>query len=298
MTKKIALAGILLFSLQSCVSSRVFNDLEELYAQLKMDHEALSQKKDSLRMAALAWEKRSDSLAEKLEKAQSSLSKLAKAHRQLQKEFSLLQKSSDSSIQKALVENSSLLEKIEEKQQQLVFRSKRVSELESLMKAQEEALNSLKQRLSDELLNFEGKGLTVEQRNGKVYVSMQNKLLFRSGQWKVGKEGKQALQQLATVLAENPDIAILIEGHTDNVPFKGKGAVEGNWDLSTKRATAVVQILLENGLVFPENLTAAGRSEFLPVGPNSTLEGRTANRRIEIILSPNLNEISVLLNSL
>ena len=82
------------------------------------------------------------------------------------------------------------------------------------------------------------------------------------------------------------------------MPFKGKGAVEGNWDLSTKRATAVVQILLENGLVFPENLTAAGRSEFLPVGPNSTLEGRTANRRIEIILSPNLNEISVLLNSL
>ncbi|MBL6669107.1 MAG: OmpA family protein [Flavobacteriaceae bacterium] len=298
MTKKIALVGVLLFTLQSCVSSRVFNDLEERYAQLKMEHEALSQKKDSLNMAALAWEKRSDSLAQKLEQTQSSLSKVEKAHRQLQKEFSLLQKSSDSSIQKALVENSSLLEQIEEKQQQLALRSQRVSELESLMMAQEKALNSLKQRLSDALLNFEGKGLTVEQRNGKVYVSMQNKLLFRSGQWKVGKEGKQALQQLATVLAENPDIAVLIEGHTDNVPYKGKGAVEGNWDLSTKRATAVVQILLENGLVLPQNLTAAGRSEFLPVGPNRTSEGRTANRRIEVILSPNLNEISVLLNTL
>ena len=298
MTKKIALVGVLLFALQSCVSSRVFNDLEERYAQLKMEHEALSQKKDSLNMAALAWKKRSDSLVQKLEQTQSSLSKLEKALRQLQKEFSLLQKSSDSSIQKALVENSSLLEQIEEKQQQLALRSQRVSELESLMMAQEKALNSLKQRLSDALLNFEGKGLTVEQRNGKVYVSMQNKLLFRSGQWKVGKEGKQALQQLATVLAENPDIAVLIEGHTDNVPYKGKGAVEGNWDLSTKRATAVVQILLENGLVLPQNLTAAGRSEFLPVGPNSTSEGRTANRRIEVILSPNLNEISVLLNTL
>ena len=298
MTKKIALVGVLLFALQSCVSSRVFNDLEERYAQLKMDYEALSQKKDSLNMAALAWKKRSDSLVQKLEQTQSSLSKLEKAHRQLQKEFSLLQKSSDSSIQKALVENSSLLEQIEEKQQQLALRSQRVSELESLMMAQEKALNSLKQRLSDALLNFEGKGLTVEQRNGKVYVSMQNKLLFRSGQWKVGKEGKQALQQLATVLAENPDIAVLIEGHTDNVPYKVKGAVEGNWDLSTKRATAVVQILLENGLVLPQNLTAAGRSEFLPVGPNSTSEGRTANRRIEVILSPNLNEISVLLNTL
>ena len=298
MTKKIALVGVLLFALQSCVSSRVFNDLEERYAQLKMDYEALSQKKDSLNMAALAWKKRSDSLVQKLAQTQSSLSTLEIAHRQLQKEFSLLQKSSDSSIQKALVENSSLLEQIEEKQQQLALRSQRVSELESLMMAQEKALNSLKQRLSDALLNFEGKGLTVEPRNGKVYVSMQNKLLFRSGQWKVGKEGKQALQQLATVLAENPDIAVLIEGHTDNVPYKGKGAVEGNWDLSTKRATAVVQILLENGLVLPQNLTAAGRSEFLPVGPNSTSEGRTANRRIEVILSPNLNEISVLLNTL
>ena len=99
MTKKIALVGVLLFALQSCVSSRVFNDLEERYAQLKMDYEALSQKKDSLNMAALAWKKRSDSLVQKLEQTQSSLSKLEKAHRQLQKEFSLLQKSSDSSIQ-------------------------------------------------------------------------------------------------------------------------------------------------------------------------------------------------------
>ncbi|MGD2005551.1 MAG: OmpA family protein, partial [Flavobacteriaceae bacterium] len=130
-----------------------------------------------------------------------------------------------------------------------------------------------------------------------VYVSMQNKLLFRSGQWQVGTEGKQALQQLAQVLAENPDIAVLIEGHTDNVPYQGKGPLEGNWDLSTKRATAVVNLLLKNSQVLPQNLTAAGRSEYLPIGPNSSSEGRAANRRIEVILSPNLDEISALLNT-
>jgi len=279
------------------VSTRVFNDLEERYINLKLDFETLQQKKDSLQVAAQQWNQQSDSLEGVLQKTQKTLSRLEKSHQQLQKNYAILEKSSDSSLQKTLAENRSLLQAIEEKQQQLELRTQRVTELESLMEAQETALNFLKQRLSDALLNFEGKGLTVEQRNGKVYVSMQNKLLFRSGQWQVGKEGKQALSQLATVLAENPDIAVLIEGHTDNVPYQGKGPLAGNWDLSTKRATAVVNLLLENEAVLPQNLTAAGRSEYLPIGPNSSTEGRAANRRIEVILSPNLDEISALLKT-
>lgn len=283
--------------MQACVSSRVFNDLEERYANLKLDFETLEQKKDSLNLASLHWNSQSDSLAAVLQKTQTALNRVERSYQQLQKNYALLEKSSDSSIQKAMLENTKLLQTIQEKQQQLELRSQRVTELESLMEAQEMALNSLKQKLSDALLNFEGKGLTVEQRNGKVYVSMQNKLLFRSGQWQVGKQGKQALRQLAKVLAENPDIAVLIEGHTDNVPYQGKDPLVGNWDLSTKRATAVVNILLENQAVLPQNLTAAGRSEFIPIGPNSSTEGRAANRRIEVILSPNLDEISTLLNT-
>lgn len=283
--------------MQACVSSRVFNDLEERYANLKLDFETLQQKKDSLNLASLHWNSQSDSLAAVLQKTQTALNRVERSYQQLQKNYALLEKSSDSSIQKAMLENTKLLQTIQEKQQQLELRSQRVTELESLMEAQEMALNSLKQKLSDALLNFEGKGLTVEQRNGKVYVSMQNKLLFRSGQWQVGKQGKQALRQLAKVLAENPDIAVLIEGHTDNVPYQGKDPLVGNWDLSTKRATAVVNILLENQAVLPQNLTAAGRSEFIPIGPNSSTEGRAANRRIEVILSPNLDEISTLLNT-
>jgi chemotaxis protein MotB len=126
---------------------------------------------------------------------------------------------------------------------------------------------------------------------------MENKLLFKSGSWEVGSEGKKALEQLGVVLAENPDIVVLIEGHTDNVPFSPKGALASNWDLSTKRATSMVNILLENKLILPQNLTAAGRGEFMPIAPNNNSAGRAVNRRIEVILSPQWDEINALLNN-
>jgi chemotaxis protein MotB len=180
---------------------------------------------------------------------------------------------------------------------ELQSRSERVDQLEAMIQNQKQALDELKERLSNALLNFKGKGLTVEQRNGKVYVSMENKLLFKSGRWDIEPQGKNALRELASVLEENPDISILIEGHTDNVPFSPKGQLESNWDLSTKRATAVVNILLENEQILPQNLTAAGRSEFVPIAPNSSAEGRAANRRIEVVLSPSLDEITSLLET-
>ena len=147
-------------------------------------------------------------------------------------------------------------------------------------------------------LNYEGKGLSVEARDGKVYVSMENKLLFQSGSWDVETERKSALASLGDVLSDNPDISILIEGHTDNVPFTGRGSIKGNWDLSTKRATSIVNILLENPEILPQNLTAAGRGEYLPIAPNSTREGRSANRRIEVILSPQLDKITQIINTI
>ena len=114
----------------------------------------------------------------------------------------------------------------------------------------------------------------------------------------VGAEGKKAVEQLGAVLADNPEIAILIEGHTDNVPYTGSGQVKGNWDLSTKRATSIVQILKANDEIKPENLTAAGRGEYAPIATNDTTEGRAKNRRIEVILTPKLDEISKLLNEI
>ena len=229
----------------------------------------------------------------------------------LQASYDALEKNSNAAIKANLKKNRELLEQLEAKEKalaeenkrlqdikkQLDSRSQRVDELERLVSAKDAAMKQLKDALSKALLDFEGKGLTVEERDGKVYVSMENKLLFGSGSWNLGQEGRKAVEQLGTVLAQNPDIAVLIEGHTDNVPFRGSGQISGNWDLSTKRATAIVNILKENDEISPENLTAAGRGEFAPVAGNDTSEGRAKNRRIEVILTPKLDEITKLLNS-
>ncbi len=127
---------------------------------------------------------------------------------------------------------------------------------------------------------------------------MENKLLFKSGSWKVQPDGRKAIKQLSNVLAGNPEINVLIEGHTDNVPYSGEGVIKNNWDLSTKRATAIINLLLINKLVLPQNITAAGRGEFFPIASNSDEKGRSANRRIEVILTPKLNEISKLLENI
>ncbi|GAL66371.1 flagellar motor rotation protein MotB [Jejuia pallidilutea] len=187
-------------------------------------------------------------------------------------------------------------ERLEKLKKALEERSSRIAELENVIATKDAAMTQLKNAISRALTDFEGKGLTVEQRGGKVYVSMENKLLFQSGSWAVNTDGKVAVRSLGNVLAENPDIAVLIEGHTDNVPYSGNGALTSNWDLSTKRATAIVNILRENTAINPENLTAAGRGEYAPIATNDTEEGRAKNRRIEVILTPKLDELSRLLN--
>jgi chemotaxis protein MotB len=224
-----------------------------------------------------------------------------------------LEKNSDESLKENMAKNRELLAQLEAKEKALAAEKERlnklsadlkkgtdrVNELESIMAAKEAAMKKLKDALSKSLKAFEGKGLTVNQRDGKVYVSMENKLLFESGSWAVGSEGKKAVVLVASVLAQNPDISVLIEGHTDNDKFAGAvGQIENNWDLSTKRATAIVNILSENKGVKKDNLTAAGRGEFAPLMSNDTPEGKAKNRRIEIILTPKLDEISKMLNEL
>jgi chemotaxis protein MotB len=287
----------LVLTASSCVSTKVFNDLESRYATLKIERNSLEKSKDSIQQAWNILDGKWQETEGYLKRSRDSVSNALEQLKTLQKEYALLEQNSDQKIQESISSNNALLKEIAIKEAQLLARSERVDQLEQLMSEQKQALLELKQRLTDALLNFEGKGLTVEQRNGKVYVSMENKLLFRSGSWNVGGEGQKALSQLGTVLAENPDIIVMIEGHTDNVPFSPKEALESNWDLSTKRATAVVNILLKNDLILPQNLTAAGRSEYVPIAPNSDAMGRAANRRIEVILSPQWDKINALLNN-
>lgn len=185
----------------------------------------------------------------------------------------------------------------EELSANLQERERRVSELENLIAEKERAVRQLKQKVSDALLNFKENDLTIEVRNGKVYVSLAEQLLFKSGSTQVDPKGQKALQQLAGVLKDSKDINILVEGHTDNVPIsKGTAGISDNWDLSVLRATSIVNILQKNG-VAPDRITAAGRGEFIPVTSNTSAEGRAKNRRTEIILTPKLDELFQLLES-
>ena len=289
---------VILLSLNSCVSNRVFNDLESRYAQLKDNFNRQTKSIENLNTEIKDLTKKFITLEETLEKTEDSLNQKQQKLEQLESSIDLLKQNSETELKKRIAENEELMEKIAERENELADRMARVDELEGLITRQQEAMRNLKEKLSDALLNFEDKGLTVEARDGKVYVSMENKLLFRSGSWTVGAEGRLAIEELGNVLADNPDIAILIEGHTDNVPYSGKGPLKGNWDLSTKRATAIVNQLLENPDILPQNLTAAGRGEYLPIAPNSSRQGRAANRRIEVVLSPKLDEIKQIINTI
>ena len=319
MLKNLSLIVFTLVLTTSCVSKKIYTDLENKYADLKKEHRQLSDDNASL--------------SEALNKSQNDLAKLQKAYddavaqrdrlqsdfeatktnfENLKASYDALEKNSSSAIAENSKKNRELLAQLEAKEQALAAenarlealkkelenRSQRVAELERVIASKDAAMTRLKDAISKALTNFEGKGLTVEQRDGKVYVSMENKLLFESGSWAVGTNGKQAVKQLGAVLADNPEIAILIEGHTDNVPYTGSGQLSGNWDLSTKRATAIVNILRENPSIRPENLTAAGRGEYAPIATNETAEGKAKNRRIEVILTPKLDEISKLLNEI
>ncbi|UKT63114.1 OmpA/MotB family protein [Pedobacter mucosus] len=173
----------------------------------------------------------------------------------------------------------------------LAAREKRLKEVEEVLRKRDEATNSLKEKLQKALLGFTQNGLTVEIKNGKVYVSLTDKLLFPSGSIIIDEKGKQALTQLAIILKQQPEINIAVEGHTDNQKINNLGQIKDNWDLSVLRATSVVRYLTENSKVESVRMTATGKGEFQPLGVNTSADERSKNRRIEIVLSPKLDEL-------
>ncbi|MGW8315671.1 MAG: OmpA family protein [Bacteroidales bacterium] len=181
-------------------------------------------------------------------------------------------------------------------QAELEARNARLMEMEEMLYEKDRIMDELREKVADALLGFEGQGLTITRKNGNVYVSLEEQLLFQTGSTVVDPKGVRALQQLASVLASNPDINIMIEGHTDDVPFRKGSSIKDNWDLSVMRATSIVRILLDAANIDPKRITAAGRGEFFPVDPADTPEARRKNRRTEIILSPDLSELYQLLD--
>ena len=329
--KKITLILLGFILVTSCVSKKDFTELESKYAKLKKEKRAVDdqnkdceEKKDALTTDLAAAQAVLEQLKGDKAGLANNLADLEKMRNELKEAYQKLEKNSNNTIAETSAKNKTLLKQLEAKEKalsdesarleslqkelnersakadeltaSLSARSKRVNELETALAAKDANMKKLKNSISKALTNFEGKGLTVEQRDGKVYVSMENKLLFQSGSWKIGTEGKKAVSQLGEVLAQNPDINVLIEGHTDNDALSGNGEIANNWDLSTKRATAIVSILQENKNINAESLTAAGRSEYSPIGDNKTTEGKAKNRRIEVILTPKLDEVTKLLN--
>jgi chemotaxis protein MotB len=180
---------------------------------------------------------------------------------------------------------------------QLQEREKKVQELQRLIDEKDKAVEDLKNKITQALLGFKDKGLTVETKNGRIQVSMEAKLLFPSGSTSINPDGKQALIDLSKVLEGQEQLTILVEGHTDTDPFRGRGEIADNWDLSVMRATAVVKIMLANSNLDPKILTAAGRSEYIPVDESDSPEAKAKNRRIEIILTPNLDQLFEILDN-
>ncbi len=170
-------------------------------------------------------------------------------------------------------------------------REQRLKEVEEILRKRDEATNQLKAKLQQALLGFEKSGLTVEVKNGKVYVSLTDKLLFPSASIIIDEKGKQALTQLAGVLKQQPEINIAVEGHTDSQRISNLGQIKDNWDLSVLRSTSVVRFLTDEQKVESVRMTATGKGQFQPLAENTTAEGRSKNRRIEIVLSPKLDEL-------
>jgi len=180
--------------------------------------------------------------------------------------------------------------------EQVAAQRARVKQLEAYLSQQQEATEALRKKISDALVGFNANELTITMKNGRVYVSMQESLLFPSGSAVINTRGKEALAKVASVLNTNPDIAIDIEGHTDNVPIHNK-KYNDNWDLSTARAVSISHVMIDEYKVSPDHITASGRSKYQPVASNDDPAGRALNRRTEIILEPKLDELMQILNA-
>ncbi len=274
----------------SCVSTRTFNSMkaEALRAQSDLSAAQASNRDMSARIGRLTAER--DALLRDTARLFASQAGLQYKYDQLAVRYERL-------LADGSAEAARMLRQLEASQSELNARERRVAELEQALKAREEALDAIRRKVADALLGFEGKGLTVTQKGGKVYVSMEDKLLFRSGSFDIDPEGARAVRDLGTVLAQNPDINVVVEGHTDDVPYRASGQLLDNLDLSAKRATTVTRLLLENKNIRPERITAAGRGESLPVNPAKTAEARAKNRRTEIILTPKLDELLQLMDN-
>ena len=310
LSRILILSGIIVFS--SCVSMKQFNDTKEKMRNYALENEQLKKEKMQTETTITELEGKVERLLaenKEIEKQLQDALYTTNIHKQkytalqrenddLQNQINALNSGSSAEIEKLLQDLNKIRgdlntreDKLREAKQELEARNAKLIELQNILAQKDQAVKALKSKVMDALVGFNNNGLTVHEKNGKVYVSLDEKLLFKTGKWDVDPKGQQAIGELAKVLAQNPDINIMVEGHTDDVEMRGTGDVKDNWDLSVMRATAVTKILTRNNQIDPVRIIAAGRSEFLPVSLDKSAEGRQMNRRTEIILTPKLDEL-------
>lgn len=280
--------------------------IEELNRQVKtLGNDTLSLG-TSLRRITNAYERLNKTYDQLLEKNNLLMQGKEDDNRRLMGQYQLtqeeLQKKEDrlrtleADLERRQAEVQQLEQEMKAAEEALKLKEDRVNELEKVLAAKDSAMSQLRAKVSEALLGFQDNGLSVSMKNGKVYVSLEERLLFESGSTVVDPKGVDALKKLAKVLEKEQDVTILIEGHTDNVPIKSAN-IKDNWDLSVMRATSIVRIITSNSKIDPQRLTAAGRGEFMPVDKANTPEARKKNRRTEIILTPNLDQLFQLINT-
>lgn len=250
-------------------------------------YKMLTAERDSLSTRTTSLEAEHSQLQNDTARLHRQLAGLKKSYDQLNDNFNTANKRIDALNN----QNTEVSTKVNKLSDDLQKREARLKEVEGILRKRDEATNALKDKLQKALLGFQQSGLSVDIRNGKVYVSLTDKLLFPSASIVIDDKGKQALKQLAAVLNKEADINIAVEGHTDNKKIKNLGQIKDNWDLSVLRATSVTRYLTEVEHVDPHRLTATGKSEFQPIEATGTPDALAKNRRIEIVLSPKLDEL-------
>ena len=326
------IAVVVALSTISCVPGKKYKTLQDTSRQFMDERDDFKTQNIGLEMAnrelearIAVLEKQYGAVKEDITKAQSERDKAVEELNKISGKYNDLQNAQEDLIRGNVKETQKLLSELQAAQEslqkkedilrqleqnldtkkssldELTFelekKNARLVELQKILDTQKRMVQDLKNKVSDALLGFENNGLTVTMKNGKVYVSLDEKLLFKTASWDIDANGRNALKKLSGVLERNPDIQVTIEGHTDNVPYNpGTGQLKDNWDLSVKRATTVIRVLLEGSKIDPKRLTAAGHSEFMPVDARNTSDARQKNRRTDVVLTPDLSELYDLIN--
>ncbi|GCD76975.1 cell envelope biogenesis protein OmpA [Thermaurantimonas aggregans] len=321
---KYGLHLISILLLGSCVSSKVHKNLMNNYKHLDSLHMATLQENNQLKAENRALLNDVAALTAYVEKLKSdsldyyhNIMSKARQIDELNRSYEFLLENNKLLMNQSTAENRKLMQRLERMQEELQQREdslrtermkleqlslklrereKRVGELESTVARKDSVLKFFSERVSRALMPFQGKGLRVHMRDGKVYVTLENALLFEPGSWTLNERAMPALRNLAKVLEDNPDLSVLVEGHTDSDAYRGQSAVKDNWDLSVMRSTAVIKALLSQGKINPSRISAGGRGEFQPVASNDTPEGKAQNRRTEIIITPDYSKLVDLIN--